>query len=122
MLWGESALGLGQIAESARWLGQGLALCRTVGAQNGIAWCMAGLGSVAALLPIVSARSAASQPSAGAGDAALNGKFDAIFVDRVQRYPELASSLGLDKGANAPLKSKLDPRTGQHVCSESTFR
>jgi hypothetical protein len=46
---GESALGLGQIAESARWLGQGLALCRTVGAQNGIAWCMAGLGSVAAL-------------------------------------------------------------------------
>jgi predicted ATPase/transcriptional regulator with XRE-family HTH domain len=46
---GESALGLGQIAESARWLGQGLALCKTVGAQNGIAWCMAGLGSVAAL-------------------------------------------------------------------------
>jgi predicted ATPase/transcriptional regulator with XRE-family HTH domain len=46
---GESALGLGQIAESARRLGQGLALCKAVGAQNGIAWCMAGLGSVAAL-------------------------------------------------------------------------
>jgi tetratricopeptide (TPR) repeat protein len=46
---GESALGLGQIAESARWLEQGLTLSKTVGAQNGIAWCLAGLGSVAAL-------------------------------------------------------------------------
>jgi predicted ATPase/DNA-binding XRE family transcriptional regulator len=46
---GESALGLGHIAESARWLAQGLALSKTVGAQSGIAWCLAGLGSVAVL-------------------------------------------------------------------------
>jgi Tetratricopeptide repeat len=46
---GESALGLGQIPESARWLAQGLALSKAVGAQSGIAWCLAGLGSVATL-------------------------------------------------------------------------
>ncbi len=46
---GASALGLGQIAESARWLAQGLAISRTARAQYGIAWCLAGLGSVAAL-------------------------------------------------------------------------
>ena len=47
---------------------------------------------------------------AGSGDAALNALFEKIFQERVRRFPELASSLGLDKGANAHLKSELDVR------------
>lgn len=50
------------------------------------------------------------QGGAGSGDAALNALFEKIFQDRVRRFPELASSLGLDKGANAHLKSELDVR------------
>jgi tetratricopeptide (TPR) repeat protein len=46
---GESALGLGQLEEAARWLRQGLALSRRLNAWDGMAWCLAGLGSVAAL-------------------------------------------------------------------------
>jgi uncharacterized protein (DUF885 family) len=46
----------------------------------------------------------------GSGDAALNALFEKIFQDRVRRYPDLASSLGLDKGPNAHLKSELDVR------------
>jgi uncharacterized protein (DUF885 family) len=50
------------------------------------------------------------QGSAGSGDAALNALFEKIFQDRVKRFPELATSLGLDKGENAHLKSELDVR------------
>ena len=51
------------------------------------------------------------QPSGSApGDARLNKVFEDVFQDRVRRSPELASSLGLDKGPNADLKSKLDVR------------
>jgi uncharacterized protein (DUF885 family) len=46
----------------------------------------------------------------GTGDAALNALFEKIFQDRVHRFPELATSLGLDKGENAHLKSELDVR------------
>ena len=54
---------------------------------------------------------ATAQPSTSTpGDTRLNAVFDDIFQDRVRRSPELASSLGLDKGANADLKSKLDVR------------
>ncbi|MDB5695396.1 MAG: Tat pathway signal protein [Sphingomonas bacterium] len=41
------------------------------------------------------------------GDAALTAAFDTIFADTVQNAPELATSLGLDKGANAGLRRKL---------------
>ncbi len=53
---------------------------------------------------------ALAQGGAGSGDAALNALFEKIFQDRVRRFPELATSLGLDKGANAHLKSELDVR------------
>ncbi|MBA3667429.1 MAG: DUF885 family protein [Sphingomonas sp.] len=54
---------------------------------------------------------APAKPAAKAGgDAKLNALFKDIFQDRVRRSPELASSLGLDKGANADLKAKLDVR------------
>jgi hypothetical protein len=45
----ESVLSLWQLTESAHWLAQGLVLSKTVGTPTGIAWCLAGLGSVAAL-------------------------------------------------------------------------
>ncbi|HEX8224304.1 MAG TPA: DUF885 family protein [Allosphingosinicella sp.] len=51
-----------------------------------------------------------AQP-AGSGDAALNALFERIFQQLVQRSPELATSLGLDKGDNAALKGQLTPRT-----------
>ena len=45
------------------------------------------------------------------GDAAINALFEQIFEESVRNSPERASSLGLDKGANAALKSKLSPNT-----------
>jgi uncharacterized protein (DUF885 family) len=47
----------------------------------------------------------------GSGDAALNALFDKIFMEALQNSPELASSLGLDKGPNAALKAQLSPNT-----------
>ena len=68
------------------------------------------LSSVAALLPIVPAKAASAPATAGPGDAELNRLFEAIFQEQVQASPTFATSLGLDKGANAGLKSKLDTR------------
>ncbi|MFL6852978.1 MAG: DUF885 domain-containing protein [Sphingomicrobium sp.] len=68
-------------------------------------------GATAAIVPFATGAAAQTSPgTAAAGDAKLNALFEAIFQDRVKRYPELASSLGLDKGANAHLKSELDVR------------
>lgn len=47
------------------------------------------------------------------GDAAANALFERIFQEAVARSPELATSLGLDRGPLAGLKSKLSPRTAQ---------
>ena len=60
----------------------------------------AATATVAALPAVASA--------APAGDAPLTAAFDAIFADTVTNSPELATSLGLDKGANAALKHRLD--------------
>ena len=46
---GETAFGLGNLDDAARWLAQGLALSQTLGDQASLAWCLAGLGSAAAL-------------------------------------------------------------------------
>jgi uncharacterized protein (DUF885 family) len=66
-----------------------------------------GAAALAATLPAA----ASGQPRAGSGDQALNALFERIFQQQVQRSPELATSLGLDKGVNAGLKSRLAPRT-----------
>ena len=55
-----------------------------------------------ALAPDVVAQTTAS------GDAALNAEFERIFQDQVAHSPELATSLGLDKGANAGAKRQLN--------------
>ena len=68
-------------------------------------------GATAAVVPFATGAAAQTGPAtAAAGDAKLNALFEDIFQERVQRYPDLASSLGLDKGANAHLKSELDVR------------
>jgi uncharacterized protein (DUF885 family) len=64
--------------------------------------------ATAALLPLAEAPAFAAVAQGGSGDAALNALFDDIFRERVRNSPALATSLGLDKGANADLKSKLD--------------
>jgi predicted ATPase/transcriptional regulator with XRE-family HTH domain len=46
---GETALGQGRLDEAERHLAQGLALSQTLGDQASSAWCLAGLGSAAAL-------------------------------------------------------------------------
>ena len=66
-------------------------------------------GATAALLPLAEAPAlAAIGAKAGSGDARLNALFEQIFQERVRTAPTLASSLGLDKGPNAALKSRLD--------------
>jgi uncharacterized protein (DUF885 family) len=65
----------------------------------------------AALAATALPKAVLAQPAAGSGDAALNALFERIFQQAVQRSPELATSLGLDKGANAELKGRLTPRT-----------
>lgn len=68
-------------------------------------------GATAVVVPFATGAAAQTPPATtAAGDAKLNALFEEIFQDRVKRYPELASSLGLDKGPNAGLKSKLDVR------------
>jgi uncharacterized protein (DUF885 family) len=63
-------------------------------------------GATVALLPFTETPAFAA-PS-GSADARLNQAFEDIFQERVHESPELASSLGLDKGPNAALKSRLD--------------
>ena len=76
-------------------------------------------GATAAVVPFAAGAAAvAGAVCAAAGDAKLNALFEEIFQDRVKRYPELASSLGLDKGPNAGLKSKLDVRPVEQARKE----
>jgi uncharacterized protein (DUF885 family) len=76
-----------------------------------------------ALLPLTEAPAlAAVTAKAGNGEAKLNALFEDIFQERVRNSPTLASSLGLDKGPNAALKSKLDTRPGPVARREDIAR
>ena len=82
-------------------------------------------GSAVALgLPLLGAPVAAARPikAATGGDARINALFEQIFQDQVRRSPELASGLGLDKGANAHLKSELDIRPAAVARTENLAR
>ena len=69
-------------------------------------------GATVALLPFTETRVVAAVAAPpGKDDARLNAAFESIFQERVRSSPEQASSLGLDKGPNAALKSKLDTRS-----------
>jgi uncharacterized protein (DUF885 family) len=65
---------------------------------------------------------AAALAKPGSSDAKLNQLFEQIFQDRVRHSPTLATSLGLDKGANAALKSKLDTRPADVARREDLAR
>lgn len=65
----------------------------------------AGAASAVALIP-EALRAQAAAP-ANPSDAKLNAIFDKVFTQTLQRSPELATSLGMDKGANARLKHQL---------------
>ena len=67
-------------------------------------------GATALLLPITKAPALAIPTTAGGGDAKLKLSFDEILQESVRNAPTFATSLGLDKGPNAALKSKLDTR------------
>jgi uncharacterized protein (DUF885 family) len=76
-----------------------------------------------AMLPLADAPAVAAVTSKpDSGDAKLNALFEAIFQERVRNSPELASSLGLDKGRNAALKSKLDTDPAPLARSKSLAR
>ena len=77
-------------------------------------------GATAALLPFTEAP-AFAQPAAG-GDARLNALFEEIFRERLRNAPELATSLGLDKGPNADLRSRLDTRPAPVARRENLAR
>ena len=70
-------------------------------------------GSATALAIVSVQRAAAQSKGAGTviptpGDARLTAAFDAILAESVRESPEFATQLGLDKGANADLRGKLD--------------
>jgi uncharacterized protein (DUF885 family) len=62
----------------------------------------------ATALPAAAASAQLSDPATAK---ALNDAFDAIFKERIAHAPESATSLGLDKGELAHLKSELTPAT-----------
>lgn len=62
-----------------------------------------GAASALALMP-----AALRAQAAAAGDAKLNATFDRIMTDILPEMPTLATVLGMDKGANAPLKHRLE--------------
>ena len=53
----------------------------------------------------------AARPAAGPGDAGLNAIFDEVLKKTIQRSPELATSIGFDKGPGAALKRQLTDRS-----------
>jgi uncharacterized protein (DUF885 family) len=74
---------------------------------------LASSGSAALALAVMPGQLLAQAGAAGAGsgDAALNALFESIFMRAIERSPEFATSLGLDKGPLAAQKSRLSPRT-----------
>ncbi|MFT3997829.1 MAG: DUF885 family protein [Asticcacaulis sp.] len=69
------------------------------------------LSGASALVAVGIAGSGKALAAAGGASKALNATFDAIFNEMVDHSPIAATSLGLDTGARAPLKAKLDPAT-----------
>ncbi|MFC3578756.1 DUF885 domain-containing protein [Sphingomonas hylomeconis] len=65
--------------------------------------------TAATALSLLPARALAA--TATAGDAALDALFIKIFDEGLLESPEGATGLGLDKGALAPLKARLDDRS-----------
>ena len=76
----------------------------------------AGSAALAATAP----RIGAAAPAAP-GDAALNRYFDAVCEELLAAQPEGATSLGLDTGKRAALKSQLSDASMAHVAHDRAF-
>ena len=72
----------------------------------------AGAVALAAALPATARQ---GKPAGGSGDARFRTLLDKIFEDRLTENPEGATSLGLDTGKNAALKSQLSGRSPTDV-------
>ena len=81
-------------------------------------------GATLAFLPLTESPAFALVAAPGANDAKLNGLFDQIFQRQVRESPGFATSLGLDTGANARLRSTFDmrPPNAQRVANASRDR
>lgn len=64
---------------------------------------------------------AVAPQKAGAGDAALNRYFDGLCEHILTTSPEGATSLGLDTGARAGLKSKLSDASMTHIAEDRAW-
>ena len=65
-------------------------------------------GTAAAALAAAPLSRTWAQGAPAAGDVRLNAAFDRVMADKIANAPELATSLGLDTGANARLRHMLD--------------
>ncbi len=70
-------------------------------------------GSAAVLGGGALASPLSAQTTPGTEDAKLRALLDRFFEEQVDESPSAATSLGLDKGARAALKHRLDPRTAE---------
>jgi uncharacterized protein (DUF885 family) len=73
---------------------------------------LAGLAATTALPFIHSAACAATQAAPPAGDAQTAALLDSVAENLLWHSPETATSLGIDKGERAPLRSRLTDRSG----------
>ncbi|RYD46506.1 MAG: DUF885 family protein, partial [Sphingomonadales bacterium] len=85
---------------------------------SGSAAALAAAVPAEALAQMVGYAPASEGPGGTRGDAALNAEFERIFQQALARSPELATSLGLDKGANAAWKTQLTARTAERRQSD----
>ena len=71
----------------------------------------------------LAARSATAAPKAAnpPGDAAINRYFDSLSNEILNRTPETATSLGLDTGARATLKSRLSDASAAHIAEDRVW-
>ena len=58
---------------------------------------------------------------ASSPDAALDGLFDQLFQEDLRLRPESATQLGLDKGRNADLRSKLSDQSAEGIAAARTL-
>ena len=72
---------------------------------------LAASASALALAPGLAHAQAPAAGEAAAAGGALAPLWDSFLQEELQLSPEFATSLGLDKGANAQLKSRLDDRS-----------
>jgi len=71
----------------------------------------AGAALLTGMMPGAARAAAAATAATGPDDAQLRALLDRMFADRLAESPEQATNLGLDQGANAGLRARLDDRS-----------